>query len=93
MLIIIFAVAIVVASSMTAYSAKRRRFDAVPTLPGRFIGMPWHRSTGKLIPTPEEITRQKNERRQQYDATDDLLDPKNPGHEKWRAEHPDVTND
>ena len=40
-----------------------------------------------MIPTPEEVTRERLADVQVNDDADDLLDPRNPGHDKWLAAH------
>ena len=93
LLVMLFVAAIVDDSIITAYSAKHKHIDTVPTEAPRFGGMPRYRIAGKFMPTPEEVTEEEVVKSEEYDASDDLLDPKNPGHAQWLAEHPDAEGD
>jgi len=74
--------------------ARKRRFDFVPSSVA--MNDP---DTNSLrvdmepIATPDEQTVVILEREQAYDASDDLLDPKNPHHSEWIHEHPGLESD
>ena len=74
--------------------ARKRRVDFVPS--SAAMNDP---DTNSLrvdmepIATPDEQTVEILDREQAYDATDDLLDPKNPHHNQWIHEHPGLESD
>ena len=86
MLVIILVVAIVVATVLTAIAAKHKRFDVVRVPIANSFGL-FRNVRVKRIPTDQEITAQITAKGDAHDSSDDLLDPKNPDHAKWLAEH------
>ena len=45
------------------------------------------------VPTPEYETEIIAHDEFKSDVTDDLLDPRNPGHDEWVKEHPEMESD
>ena len=43
----------------------------------------------EVMPLPDDFTDEPAAEGADYDATDDLLDPRNPQHRQWVSEHPD----
>ena len=88
---VVLAVSIVAA----ALSGRYRRYDQVVQVnpPGTntlspTLGQMSRRGPVDMIPTPEEVTRERSAS-QVYDASDDLLDPRSPHHDEWLAAHTD----
>ena len=85
---------LVVLAFLMQFFAKKRRIDFVPS--SAAMNDP---DTNSLrvdmepIATPDEQTVEILEREQAYDASDDLLDPKNPHHSEWIHEHPGLESD
>lgn len=80
--LIIFVVAVIVATLLTALSNRYRRFDAVSE-PENSV-MPFaRRNRARMIPRDQQVTENAIRQATTYDAADDLLDPSNPHHEEW----------
>ena len=75
--------ALVVAIAGVALSSRYRSYDTA-VRPRTLAGPPT-----VMIPTPEEATRVQLADSHVSDDADDLLDPRNPGHDQWLAAHVD----
>ena len=86
MLVIILVIVIVVTTVLTAVAAKHKRFDVVRVPIANSFGF-FRNVRVERIPTDQEITAQTTAEGDAHDVSDDLLDPRNPGHPRWLAEH------
>jgi len=90
--IVLLVVVVIVLARL--FSAKRKGVDAGEVLPSE-VGV--NRAITRIdpgpmmevMPLPDEYTDEAQASEPNYDATDDLLDPRNPHHLEWISEHPD----
>jgi hypothetical protein len=95
MVVIAIVVAVVLVVLLIALGSaarkKHKRFDFIVD-PEAMADSSLDLDTSQVVealPTVAESTEETMAKDFNYDATDDLLDPRNPRHDDWISEHPD----